>query len=352
MDAKITKKRIGGLLSYDWLKIVAICVAAVILLLILFTSLATRVSAGQSFYVFTYIGTYVRTEYELEDMKESGALSYDILEYVTHEISETGYEDTILTTRMTTGDGDVLIAADTGDEAAEDGSLTSLSRLKEFLVGYSAYCAWLGTDGRDYSFTTGGYTYSYSNYFTACAAYLDRFYDAGYEEKVFAGDTDLDEDKEIDEDAARECFLARNGKDRRYRKDSAVEEGVADEIARIGALRDAFIRVWQSVNSEDGVIQVNTLEFSYDTDGSGEIDEDETYSWQMTFDLSRLNAISEYLYNAEGSTGGESLNMCVLSCGVEEDEEDLYYEPFTYLAWMVDTFNQQNGEGCWTVIKS
>ena len=42
MDAKITKERLGLLLSYDWIKIACICIAAVAAWLLLFTSTATR----------------------------------------------------------------------------------------------------------------------------------------------------------------------------------------------------------------------------------------------------------------------------------------------------------------------
>ena len=53
MDAKITKERLGLLLSYDWIKIACICIAAVAAWLLLFTSTATRPTRGQAFELYT-----------------------------------------------------------------------------------------------------------------------------------------------------------------------------------------------------------------------------------------------------------------------------------------------------------
>lgn len=39
MDAKITKQRLGLLLSYDWIKIIGICAAAVLVWALLFTTM-------------------------------------------------------------------------------------------------------------------------------------------------------------------------------------------------------------------------------------------------------------------------------------------------------------------------
>ena len=56
MDAKITKSRLGLLLSYDWIKIIGICVAAVLVWTLLFTTLATRATSGQIFEIYAYAG--------------------------------------------------------------------------------------------------------------------------------------------------------------------------------------------------------------------------------------------------------------------------------------------------------
>ena len=47
MDAKITKQRLGLLLSYDWIKIIGICAAAVLVWALLFTTMATRATTSK-----------------------------------------------------------------------------------------------------------------------------------------------------------------------------------------------------------------------------------------------------------------------------------------------------------------
>ena len=54
MDAKITKQRLGRLLSYDWIKIIALAVAAIVVWSLIFTMTATRITAAQQFSVFNY----------------------------------------------------------------------------------------------------------------------------------------------------------------------------------------------------------------------------------------------------------------------------------------------------------
>ncbi len=43
MDAKITKKRLGAMLSYDWLKIVGVAAAIIVVWMLIFQMTATRI---------------------------------------------------------------------------------------------------------------------------------------------------------------------------------------------------------------------------------------------------------------------------------------------------------------------
>ena len=93
MDAKITKKRLGHQLSYDWIKIAGTCILAVVLLLVLFTTIATRPTAGQTFDFYTFFDVRFNSSRlgSLDTLKEKGALSYDIQNRVKKIIEkETG----------------------------------------------------------------------------------------------------------------------------------------------------------------------------------------------------------------------------------------------------------------------
>lgn len=339
MDAKITKKRLGHQLSYDWIKIAGTCILAVVLLLVLFTTIATRPTAGQTFDFYTFYNVFFHSDElgTLEDLKRGGALSFDIQELNTYEVTSTGYEEMVLSTRFAAGEGDVLVAADVGDVYAEDGSgaLTDLSGLKEFLYTYRGNCMWLGTDGQPLNDPQYGAVGS--NYFADCAAYLDKYFPgAGYHDAVTAGQyTALDTSATLDTETGvvEADFRERMQGDKRYKTEEQIGEGIKDEYDRLENLRDAFVRVWNSVKT-DGAIRVNEMTFSVDTNGDGTA---ETYNWSYSFDISGLENIHNLLYyGADGSRAG--LNLCVVRNG-SSSEEELRYEPFTLLAYFVNEYN-------------
>ena len=341
MDAKITKKRLGHQLSYDWIKIAGTCILAVVLLLVLFTTIATRPTAGQTFDFYTFYNVFFHSDElgTLDDLKRGGALSFDIQQLNTYEVTSTGYEEMVLSTRFAAGEGDVLVAADVGDVYAEDGSgaLTDLSGLKEFLYTYRGNCMWLGTDGQPYTDDPAYSGMEFSNYFADCAAYLDKYFPgAGYHDAVTAGQyTALDTSATLDTETGvvEADFRERMRGDKRYKTEEQIKEGIKDEYDRLENLRDAFVKVWKSVKT-NGAVRVNEMTFSVDTDGDGTA---ETYNWSYSFDISGLENIHNLLYyGADGSRAG--LNLCVVRNG-SSSEEELRYEPFTLLAYFVNEYN-------------
>lgn len=357
MDAKITKKRLGHQLSYDWIKIAGTCILAVVLLLVLFTTIATRPTAGQTFDFYTFFDVRFNSSRlgSLDTLKEKGALSYDIQRLNTYEVTSTGYEDMILSTRFAAGEGDVIIASDVGDVVAEDGSgaLTDLSGLKEFLYGYRGNCMCWGRTAALYHRPD---VQRHGVFQLLCR--LRRlsgqvFPGADYQSTVKAGQA-FDETEALavglEETAAENGFNERMQGDKRFKTDEQKKQGIADEKTRLLNLRDAFVKVWNSVQT-DGAIRVNTLNFSADVNGDGSVaaDGSETFSWSYSFDISGLEDITDVLvtYTTSGSgtvTGSrEGLSMCVVRNGTSSEEE-LRYEPFTMLAYFVEEFNG----GDWT----
>ena len=78
MDAKITKKRLNILLSYDWIKIILVAVAMIVLWSLVFTMTATRVTNAQNFTIFNYTGTSANSRFNSysSTLKEKGVFSY------------------------------------------------------------------------------------------------------------------------------------------------------------------------------------------------------------------------------------------------------------------------------------
>ena len=56
MDAKITKKRLEHLLSYDWVKMLITAVAFVMIWVLIFSLTATKVTSTERFVVQNYMG--------------------------------------------------------------------------------------------------------------------------------------------------------------------------------------------------------------------------------------------------------------------------------------------------------
>ena len=71
MDNRFTKKRIANMLSYDWIKMIAVVLGIVFVWILAFTIGAPRASEGQVFGVYYYVGNnsfaYKKAADELAD---------------------------------------------------------------------------------------------------------------------------------------------------------------------------------------------------------------------------------------------------------------------------------------------
>lgn len=327
MDAKITKKRLGHLLSYDWIKIAGLCALAVVVWMLIFTTTATRATSGQVFDIYYYTGvSYDPDEIaDLDRLHSRGALSYDVLDLVNYEVPSASLGSTVFPARFAAGEGDVLIALDGGGTQAEDGTYTAIEGLKQFLYGYRGNCLSLDPSGEAYSEGEGGV--QCANYFALCAEYLSRFF---FDEN---GEADW-RNGTLDTAAARAAFDERMDGDKRYRTAAKRDAAFQNEIARLENLRTAYTFVLDEVQKENGVISVKALAFSYTdplTNASYEFD------WPFAFDLSGIADITEVI-RGEGEDARSGISMCILSTG-NYQSPDLRYEQFTLLHYLATNFN-------------
>lgn len=327
MDAKITKKRLGLLLSYDWLKIVGICVAAVLVWTLLFTMIATRPTSGQSFDMYFYPGVRLGSSVSAETLHkrdENDVLSYDVLNVSSVSLT-TDTMATILQAHFAAGQGDVFFApyiAPTTDE--KTGEITAYNGLDAIIGGYYGAALWLGEDGQALTDPESGETKS--NYFSDCEKYLDRFFEGGWENGT------------LDEQKVRENFDERMQGDKRYKNEAQREVGRQKEIVRISNLRDAYARVkgWISSADETSPVRVRTTTLELDSNNDGTTEQVE---WQYAFDLSNIDDLADFVAYAEegGTYTAEGMCMIVLSTG-SAGEEDLRYEPFLLLDYLVKKY--------------
>lgn len=320
------------MLSYDWIKIAAICAAAVMLWLVLLTSLATRATKGQCFDIYTYIGVRLSTNElgSLDTLQEKNALSNDVLDLTSYTLTEDGYEDMILSVRFQTGEGDIMLIADTADTVDGSGNVTRYGGLRDYLSGYMSCSACLNTDLTGYEDQNG---YVYTNYFADCEEYLNGF---------FFTDGQPDYEKgTLDKEIAEARFRERIKKDKRYKKEAQKAAAVQGEFERLENLRSSYVRLkgWVTGDDENAPIRVRTCNAPADVDGDGTISAGEGTPVQFAFDLSNLENITKLAGNtANADNMAQDLCMVIVETG-STGETDMRFEQITFLTYLADKYD-------------
>mgnify|MGYP005957880225 CR=1 FL=1 len=333
MDAKITKKRLGIMLSYDWIKIIAICAAVVVVWSLIFTMTATKATIGQQFGVYGYPGVSIDSSHlgdlsdmRSDDVREGGGLSYDVLDYSVNTYGSRSDAGTVLSAHIPAGSADIMFtnSVDTidnkGDEDPSNDTVTQASGYQTFVQTYRAHCAWLG----DPDTPVLGHKYN-TNYFLDCENYLKRFF------SFESGDYEGLKNAELDRAAAESNFRSRMKKDKRYKNEGQIQEGLQDEYKRLLSLRDAYADVQSWL--QDGTLSLASVDIEVQAEDGSE--ETTTEKWTYAFDLSKVPNITYVLRNSEQEGSAEGLCMSIINTG-SSGEEDRRYEPFTFLAYIVD----------------
>ena len=328
MDAKITKNRVGHLLSYDWIKILAICAAVVVVWVILFTTIAPRATDGQKFEVYVYLRVSYYTDRfgKLDSLHEKDALSYDVLDYSVNTLLEDS-ASTVLAAHFGAGQGDVMfISGYEYEQTDKEGNKTTTSDLKNFLYSYGGNCVWLG-DSADYPLGESTNPNAQS-YLGNCRAYLEKYYPDG-----LGG--------EMDKSAVESDFRARSKGDNRYKRESQIKAGLEKEYARIERLLESYNNIMKYL-FEDRIISIKSVQAKVQSDkdenGDGKVDESDVIdaTLQYSFDLSNVPGLDKLITSTGGADGTSTeggVNMIILNSRLQE--EALRYEQITFLDFIV-----------------
>ena len=226
MDAKITKERLGRILSYDWLKIVGIALVAIIVWTLILTTSATRITPAQQFTVINYFGntSTINTSLSTDFSKafKDGLFSYEVLEITEVDVggnAELGA--TLMETRTTTEEGDVVFVPNTEKSDSEyeiNGKKYTDTCLQSLIRNYRWALANLDRTAED-------------GYFKQLEIFLNQYYTDGYENET------------LNEEKIKQDFLKRiqENKDKRFKKDEQIQQGIQDEIARVKKYREALL---------------------------------------------------------------------------------------------------------------
>ena len=308
MDAKITKQRLAVFLSYDWLKILGVVAAAILLLYVLFVMITTRPTIAQVYTVYTYYGLNIGRDSPSLERNLNGKFSYEILEVEMENFEEGSLGEQALSARRGVLEGDVVLAA--GFTEAQDG-ITPFERV---CANYTSFIA-------GPQVTLKGF-YDIPAFMEETRNYLTRFFDLPQTEtdETFTGGEPIAERVE-------EAFYGRNGSDKRFKTQAQKEAGVAEERARVLKIREDFTAVEKAFANGD----LYTVDYAYTPEGG------EEFRFPVGIGLGRLTGLSDlfYYYNG-GSVSTEKLTLLFFDNGYRV--EDAKYENWAFLRYLLDRY--------------
>jgi hypothetical protein len=319
MDAKITKKRLSHMLSYDWLKIIGACVVAIIVWTLVFTTSATRITPAQQFSVFSYKGNILGTKFSesFQATLKNGVFSHEVLELTTNDLETANeYMHTVLEARLATNEGDVIFVADAIDEetATEvDGETKYLTYLESFVGSW--YYKLMRLDGEE-------------GFFSQMTSYLDAYYYGDYE----AG--------ELNKALVESSFRARikENKDKRYKTEEQINAGIQGEYERFDKYRTALINFNSYV--EKGYVTFTDVTLQDATGASVT----RTYGINLcpTESMENLKELVAYVEKVEDENGvvkssltAKNMNVCLFNLDMEEGFE---YESLLYVNYIIESY--------------
>lgn len=330
MDAKITKKRLGHMLSYDWIKIIALVVAVIVVWWLIFSVAATKITSAQQFTVYNFKGTYTGGEYSslIRNVQKNDVFSYDVIEVDTYDLTTTGSElDTVLSARLQTGEGDAMFISNDFDALDEDkeyqkpdGTTYHPTYLQEFLTSYYYSASELGD--------------SETGYLKKAEAYLAPF---------FGGDV---VNGVLDEEAAEKEFSTRIKKlnDKRFKTKKEKSKGLEEEKERLEKLRKSYLDFLSYL--DEGYISLEEVTFyTYDYDGNA-VEKTGKYAVNLSKgkENERLLDVA-YHYSATVDEDGISHNVkstkdtCLLFLDVVgEKYKYSIYETMSFVCYLVENY--------------
>lgn len=273
MDAKITKERLGRLLSYDWIKIVALMLGIILFWTLLFTTTETRITTAQEFSVFNHYanGTLPSkfSDFYGNSIKNK-VYSHEVLNVVTNDLAPAGeaYME-VLQTRLSVQQADVMFIPNIGDEnyktTAEDGSVSyAYSYIESFML------------------SQGHAMYEMNAYFAECENFLKGYY------------SDYTNAETLNTEKVEADFRARikANKDKRYKKEEQIIAGVKSDLERVEKYRAAYLRFQE-------YLQAGIVSFTHVTLKNPETDEviwDGDYALNLCTDESKTGELKKYAY--------------------------------------------------------
>lgn len=235
MDSKITKKRLGDFMSYEWVLMIALVVAIILFWELIYTVSAVKLTTGQNFYYYYDQNVDYKNYNALyETLNDGKTFSFDVKKITVEEIIK-GNDD-VLTTRLSAQEGDAIITD--FSSSATEGEYPS-NRANFIVDNYSIYT---------FEDEEGGIIYDAKNY-------LKSF--------LLEGKTDPLDFESLDREKIARNFNER-AKNRVYKNSiEANEISVSDEYQRIKKLCSETAFLEKVVKYDDTLPENESLFYRY-----------------------------------------------------------------------------------------
>lgn len=329
MDAKITKKRLGHLLSYDWIKMLLAVVLAIVVWSLAFTMSATRITNTQRFVVCNYLNTHFGQAATAYDGYSHEIIEAELVDHMRGG-EQTFYD--IFNGNMEIGEGDVMLVADTPmsrtEKKDEQGNpvLDGEGKLI-YEYGESYYTKMLSN--LYFRLTRMDDDGTSEGYFSQMKAYLGRFYEienaqaATYEGITYA--TFREDTLNVERIESEFRARIKENKDKRYKKEEQIAAAVPQEIARIQSYLAAYKQFFAYIANGD--VQFVSVE--------QEISETYTlrgvYGINLCPDESKMSALKESVYYVDFNGKTTALNMMATFLNLDDLDKNYQYENLIYL---------------------
>ena len=332
------------MLSYEWVKIVIGIIIGVVVWSLAFTMLATRATVGEQFVFVVYENVYTinqnKNDQLLQNMKEDGTFSYDVLKATVSDIASAGQYSAsyMLSLRVTTQEGDVMLISDgrlskilsSGNESESSSESSSQKdpsdEIKKAINARYFYdINDFLNDAKDYCLNLGG-------------GFIIENADGTYTINNAAIDSYFRTVRMNEASNYRKT----------YRTEEQIKAAVELEIKRITDIYENYLYLSNAIQTaKDGGADFLWYGEIYDYDENGYLDESKSTTYALGIDLYKLNSpfisqgkpkVEDTWYTvANGKTSSEGLVMCVFD--FKHYQNDLQYESLAFLTRIVKTYS-------------
>lgn len=311
MDARITKQRLSNMISYDWIKIIVIIVAAIFALTTLMSMIGTKPEFQQTMYFIYYRDVNKGDEISyaenlLSAENSNSAFSYEIMETTSLYMCENErYADMALSMRMAAGQYSIGISSEREDPDTEDEKGNKKSYVHELIAS--------------------GFTLleDVNDYLSDAEKYLNAYYGGDYSEGT------------LDEEYLEETFRSRAKGDKRYRTEKSIAEGLKDERARIERTAASLSAVKKAI-AEGVFVVAEEEEFSSEYNSA-------KGSFYLKVGTERMSSMKKYVCLYSEDANGEQISTCegislVFYKLPGENQQYMRFEKLNYLGFLIDTY--------------